>query len=148
MKHKSFSFYFLLPIPFLLSLPLYLNSPLYLFICHSGFINIISSYSLQPHSPGVPAVANRCGWSLWCTCGGCSRDVAQQPGRSGGSWSPGFCSICCSWCTTHSWPWEAQVDPAATGTPASCTQVPKTGAGQRWSPAVQPAPLPYYEERP
>lgn len=105
-------------------------------------------YIFFHHLPGIPAVTDRCGRSLWRTRRGCSGDGAQQSGGSGGARYPGFCSTSCSGCTTHSWSWEAQANSAAAGAPSSCPQVPTAGAGQRWSSAMQPAPLSHHEKCP
>ena len=48
----------------------------------------------------------------------------------------------------HSWPGEAQADPAAAGPAAPCTQVPATRAGQRGGEGLFPPSLPHHEERP
>lgn len=48
----------------------------------------------------------------------------------------------------HSWPRETQIDPAAAGPAASCTQVPAPGAGERRGEGVRSSSLPHNEERP
>lgn len=91
----------LLPPPSLLPVTLYLTSPYFLFIYYSCPTRVTSS-SLSLHLPGLPAVTNGCGRSLWCSCGRRPRNGAQCSGRSGWSRYPGFGSICGSRSTTHS----------------------------------------------
>lgn len=48
----------------------------------------------------------------------------------------------------HGRPRETQIDPAAAGPAASCTQVPAPGAGERRGEGVRSSSLPHNEERP